>query len=424
MKLFGLQINREVSSTATSSETATTTAVGADIMGQVTYASSESSSLTVPAFYRAITLRADTMARIRMQYQRQAADGHYVVDNGIRGKRLNYLLQVQPNPHSNWTTFMRQVECNRLLRGNAYIYIQRGLDNEVEALWLCSSGTYNPSADSYIITYYMATMPLSIEVPSRDIIHLRNTITAPDGFTGMPLLQYAARTLNLSATQDQFALDTYSKGGRYKMLLQEQQQASMGLGKVQRTEMEKAREKMQRDLPNNDVIFVPNVASVENISQTMGEMELSVMRKLSVADISRLTGVPKNLLGDDSNGTYKTPEAATLDFLSNGIAPQIEELEDEFNRKLLGESGWGKHKFVFDVAPLFRLDRQAQGLWNKNRMETGVASINELRAEQNLAPIANGDDHYVSTNLAVAGSAKLSGEPTTDVQPQKKGGKK
>jgi hypothetical protein len=48
-------------------------------------------------------------------------------------------------------------------------------------------------------------------------------------------------------------------------------------------------------------------------------------------------------------------------------------------------------------------------------METGVVSINELRAEQELPPIKNGDDHYVSTNLAVAGSAKLTGgEPTTE----------
>jgi HK97 family phage portal protein len=277
---------------------------------------------------------------------------------------------------------------------------------------------YDPTSDSYTVNYYMATVPHMVTVPATQIIHLRNTITAIDGFTGMPLLQYAARTLNLSATQDQFTLDTFSKGGRYKMLLQEQQQGAIGVGgKVNRDQMEKAREKLQKDLPNNDVVFVPNVASVTNMSQTLGEMELSTMRKLSVADISRLTGVPRNLLGDDSNSSYKTPEAATLDFLSNGIAPQIEELEDEFNRKLLGEAGWGEHKFVFDVTPLFRLDRDAQGAWNKNRLETGVSSINELRAEQNLSPIINGNDHYVSTNLAVAGSPKLTGEIEKGVEP-------
>lgn len=420
MKLFGFNIERRETTDKTTDNKDTSPApVGANVSGKTTYAQGEQTSLTVPAFYRAITLRADTMARLTMQYQRKTRAGNYEMDDSKhRGKHLNYLLQVQPNPHSSWTTMMRQAEIMRLLRGNAYIYIERGLDGEVQALWLCSSGVYDPTSDSYTVCYYMATVPHMVTVPATQVIHLRNTITAIDGFTGMPLLQYAARTLNLSATQDQFTLDTFSKGGRYKMLLQEQQQGAIGVGgKVNRDQMEKAREKLQKDLPNNDVVFVPNVASVTNMSQTLGEMELSTMRKLSVADISRLTGVPRNLLGDDSNSSYKTPEAATLDFLSNGIAPQIEELEDEFNRKLLGEVGWGEHKFVFDVTPLFRLDRDAQGAWNKNRLETGVSSINELRAEQNLAPIVNGYDHYVSTNLAVAGSPKLTGEIEKGVEP-------
>jgi phage portal protein BeeE len=119
MKLFGLNIERRETTTDN-----TPAAKGANIAGSVTYAASEQSSLTVPAFYRAITLRADTMARLRMQYQRRTADGCFTIDLGpTRGKRLNYLLQCEPNPLTNWTSFMRQVEIRRLLQGNAYIYI-------------------------------------------------------------------------------------------------------------------------------------------------------------------------------------------------------------------------------------------------------------------------------------------------------------
>ena len=187
--------------------------------------------------------------------------------------------------------------------------------------------------------------------------------------------------------------------------------------------MEQLQQRMQSDLPAVDVLYVPNVATVNNITQTLSELEMSTMRKLSVADISRLTAVPRMLLGDDTNSSYKTPEAAMLDFLNNGIAPQIEEDEDEFNRKLLGEMGYGNHRFHLCSDSLLRLDRQAQGLWNKNRLETGVASINELRAELELAPIPEGgDDHYVTANVIKAGSPKLSGETTTPQEPPKKEG--
>ena len=172
---------------------------------------------------------------------------------------------------------------------------------------------------------------------------------------------------------------------------------------------------------------MPNTASVTDISQSITELELSTLKKLSVADIARFTGVPKSLLMDDTNSTYRTPDASMLDFLNSCIAPLIEEIEDEFNRKLVGEQGWGSHRFHLCTDPLFRLDRKTQGEWNKNRLETGVVSINDLRAEMELPPIKGegGDDHFVSANLIKVGSPKLSGDNTTAPEPKedkKKGG--
>ena len=73
---------------------------------------------------------------------------------------------------------------------------------------------------------------------------------------------------NLSATEDDLALNTMAKGGQKKLLLQEQAQQTLGLGKVNRTEMEKIRTKAAEDLPASDVIYVPNTASVTDISQS------------------------------------------------------------------------------------------------------------------------------------------------------------
>ena len=425
MKIFGYNLTRESEGMeAQPTQPQGQEARGGDVRGVVTHADRVQSSLTVPAFFRAITLRADTMARLNMQYQKRTTDGHYTCDYGpTRGRHFNYLLQVEPNPFTNWTNFMRQVEITRLLRGNAYIYVERDLAEEVKAFWLCQSGSYDTYTDLYTITYAVGTASAMKQVPSCDIIHLHNTITSQDGFYGMPLLLFAARTLNLAATQEAQTLDTMAKGGRHKLILQEEKTPNMGLGKVAKKEMEQLQQRMQSDLPAVDVLYVPNVATVNNITQTLSELEMSTMRKLSVADISRLTAVPRMLLGDDTNSSYKTPEAAMLDFLNNGIAPQIEEDEDEFNRKLLGEMGYGNHRFHLCSDSLLRLDRQAQGLWNKNRLETGVASINELRAELELAPIPEGgDDHYVTANVIKAGSPKLSGETTTPQEPPKKEG--
>ena len=52
------------------SESTAPKATGHDIVGHITYASGEHSSLSVPAFYRAMTLRGNTISRLLMQYQK------------------------------------------------------------------------------------------------------------------------------------------------------------------------------------------------------------------------------------------------------------------------------------------------------------------------------------------------------------------
>jgi hypothetical protein len=59
--------------------------------------------------------------------------------------------------------------------------------------------------------------------------------------------------------------------------------------------------------------------------------------------------------------------------------------------------------------PLRRLDAKGQAEIDKIHLETGW-SPNEIRAQYDLPAIEEGNDHYVSTNLAIAGSPKLSGE--------------
>ena len=382
-----------------------------DIAPSVIHASGEHSSLTVSALYAAVSRRAQTMAQLPIHYQYYSRKDDCFRDGAApRDRRLNYLLQVCPNPYMNATVLWRLVEVQRILRGNAYIYVERGADGDIAGFWLCQSATFEPIRRTYTITYYLGTVVTTRDaVPADDVLHFRNTMLW-DGERGVSLLQYAARTLNTAATLDNLALDTAAKGGRKKLVLQEKEQQTMGLGRTPKKEMETIRQKLQQDLwdGNHDVTYVPNVAAIQDISQSLAELELTANRKLSVVDIARFTGVPKVFLGDESNSNYKSMEDAQIDFFTSTIGPNIAEIEDELNSKLLSESEYGLYRFHITEDRLFRLNRAAQGVWNKNRLETGIASVNELRHEQNLPRLADGDTHYVSTNLAVMGSNKLS----------------
>ena len=72
---------------------------------------------------------------------------------------------------------------------------------------------------------------------------------------------------------------------------------------------------------------------------------------------------------------------------------------------------------------LRRLDPKGQAEIDKLHLEAGW-SVNELRKQYDLPSIADGDAHYVSTNLAEVGSEKLRSNTGAAAEPKAKATKK
>lgn len=376
----------------------------------VTIGTRGDAGLSVAAYYRALTLRANTMSQLLLKYQRFNSKGrNYEEDTRPRGSRLNWLLQVRPNPSMSWPLLMRMAEIKRITEGNAYIYIER-MGAEVEALWLCQGASYDQTSDTYMVTYGPDSTTCSAD--AHDVIHLRNDYTDHTGMTGIPTLQYMQRTLSIAATNDRLVLENAAKGGKLKLILQEEKSSGFGIGKANKAELEKIAAKLQQDIYNKDVSVINNIANVTPISQNMQQQEIQVARQFSVREIARYMGVPSIMLMDDTNSSYKSPEAATLEFLSRTIAPLIREFEAEANSKLLDFSDYGVHRLHLCEEPLYRLDPKTRSEVDKNNYLVGVKTTNELRAEHDMPAVKDGDKVYISTNLAELGSKKLSGEDT------------
>lgn len=378
-------------------------AKAANIGGVVTPATGEHSSMMVSAYCAALNIRANTMAQLVGQYQIRSKSGRNFVQADMYpdGRLQNYLMQVRPNPWMNWATLMRQFEIRRCQKGHAYLYAHKNGAGQPDALFLCDSANYL-QGQKYTITYRTApNMTATATVDMDDLIHIQTP-------TGMSILSQAARALNIAATQDQQTLDGAARGGKRALVLSEEKQQNMGLAKVSKNEMEKLADRLQDEWPNKDIHYVSNVADIHDFSMSPAELELLSSRKMSVAEIARFTSVPAPLLGDMSNGNYKTPEAATLELLTRLIGLQIGELEQEFNGKLLRPEDFGIVRYHFCEKPLFRLDRDAQVKYDEARLRMGVVSQNELRAEYEMANVGEqGDVYYVSANLCEVGSEKL-----------------
>jgi len=367
------------------------------------------SSLLVPAWYRGVSLIMQTMGQMVTQYQRiNGAGGNFIEDRYGKNGELNYLLQVRPNPMMTASQMQEQIEYRKIYYGNAYVYIDRGLDGYPRNLWLCTGGGYNPINDTYTLVYNSDRGPrIRIETTSRNVLHFKNVFMTDDYYMGIPTLEFAYKALSIAATADEQALQDVAKGGKHKVLIQEQKSPTLGTrGRANHTELRKMKEQFARDWMSNDVALLDNVADAKIISQTSQQLQLLEQRDFQVSDLARILGIPRIMMMEEAGSSYKMPEHATQEFMLRTIQPRIREWEDEFNSKMLTAADFGKRRIHVCELPLRRLDAKGQAEIDKLHLDTGW-SVNELRNQYDLPSIPEGDAHYVNTNLAEVGSEKL-----------------
>lgn len=411
---------------ATVADPGKTQAKGVSFADNAVQVNSPTAALNVAAFYRGVELRARTVSMLKMEYQKLDRMGkNYVQYDRAEGKRINYMLQVQPNPTMTWPVMMMQAEILRIMQGNAVIYVERGIDGEISAFWLCQQASLNTITMQYEIAYNSIRGVVSkSEVPATDVIHIKNTFSNNNGLTGVSTLAYARRTLSIAATNDKLTQENAAKGGRLKLLVQEDNKGGFGLSKNNRKELKQAKDELNQDVYKEDVVLLTNALGVTPISMNAQDMQLLSTRAFSVAEIARLLSVPRNLLMDDSNSSYKTPEAATQEFLARTISPSVTEWEAEMNAKLLGVEGYGSLRYHLCELSLTRLDPMGQATLNEKMLQIGAKTVNEIRQEYDLPAVKEGDRSYISTNLAELGSDKLSNANTggRPVEQTKEGG--
>ena len=380
------------------------------------------SSLLVPAWYRGVSLIMQTMGQMVTQYQRLNGNGsNFVEDRYGSNRELNYLLQIRPNPTMTASQLQEQIEFRKIYYGNAYVYIERDDYDEIKALWLCTSGSYNQITDIYDLTYNTNHGPRIIQTGSENVLHFKNVFLSDDYYTGIPTLDFAFKALSIAATADDQALQDVAKGGKHKVLIQEEKSQSGGTrGRANQNELRKMKDEFAQDWMSNDVAILDNVADAKIISQTARDLQLLESRSFQVSDLARILGIPRIMMMEDEGSSYKMPEHATQEFMLRTIQPRIREWEDELNSKLLTAQDFGRRRIHVCELAMRRLDAKGQAEIDKLHLESGW-SPNEIRSQYDLPSIPEGDAHYVSTNLAEVGSEKLrsngGGRPSEESKP-------
>ena len=385
-------------------------AVGADYKQNVVWANTPTRAMKIAAVFRAVNLISSGLATLKLEYKRKdRVKGYFKFDNGKAGSRLNYLLSVQPNSRMNASVFLKNLVSQILLQGNAYVLPVKNILGEVEALYLLTPGSV--AHDVYTNAYHVAdpVNMISGVFSSEEILHFKN-VSNDGGYTGISTISYAALTLGIAATSDNETLKRFATGGRFKAILKNNT-STKGWGEYQDEQLKAHGDDLQDAINRgDDILAVKGDVEVSPLSMSSADMQFLESRKFTIREIARFFNVPPSKLMDDSNSNYKSVEVSNIAFYTEALKPIVTEIEREFSAKLLNEWNYQDYKFCFDLSALYALDLESKARWDKNRLENGLVSVNDLRRERDIEPIEKGDDVYLSVNFAPLGSAKLSGE--------------
>ena len=364
-------------------------------------------ALKVTAYKRALNILAGSVARLPLRYMKQK-DSIYV---DFEASPLHYLLSTQPQTRMSAYDWKYQLVWRAFHDGDAYVW-PRVIDGEVVELVLLSR--HCCSFDDVNGTYYVTDEYNGVygTFKENEILHI--FFNSLNGRRGEPLWKVGNRALNIMATGDNETLNRFVNGGNVRGFITNDKSV-VGFGEYADEQLEQLAQTVRDNFRNGvGISSLPGQAQFQQLSLSSTDMQFLETRKFAVLEISRLTGVPPIYLFDMVGGNYKVPEQADTAFLTQTLDGILLAIESEFNRKMVGRSMCCKRTFSFDRKRLFSMDLLSMANYESKMIQNGTFSINDVRRMENQPPVEGGDTIYLSTNTAVMGSSKMTGEKDDD----------
>jgi HK97 family phage portal protein len=330
---------------------------------------------------RAVNMIVDDVAEIPFELGDKIPGINPVLKN-IRRSRVNLLLNFEPNPYQDVSTFKRNLIIDLLLDGNIFIYYD-GLH-----LYHLPADKMRIITDEkeYVQKYEFDS---SIDFQTNEIIHIKEN-SFHSIYRGVPRLKPAFRTMNLLANLRHFQ-DNFFKNGAVPGLVL----------KSPNTLSEKIKERM---LQSWTARYNPvsggrrplvldgglEVSSLTNIN--FKELDFQDSIKSCERIILEAMGVPPILMDGGNNANIRPNHR--LYYLET-ILPIVKKFKYALERYF----GFEANENVSGI-PALQPELRDQAAYYATLVNTGIMSPNEAREALRLEKVDGFDEPRVPANIA------------------------
>tara|TARA_R110002020_G_scaffold231993_2_gene443384 strand:+ start:316 stop:1515 length:1200 start_codon:yes stop_codon:yes gene_type:complete len=350
----------------------------------------QNTALTFSAVFAAVRILSESIASLPVNLYKKTIDGTRSIQNA---NPLQALISVEPNQMMTSYNFFNAMVSNLVLQGNAYAFISRNGTGRPEALHILDPQNVKILYHENEVFYEIKKVELP--VPATEILHF--TGLSFDGIKGKSPIEVQRDTLSLAVSANKYGGQFFTNAATPKGVLQHP-------GKITKEAADRLRSSWNQSYGGvynaHKTAVLEEGMTFKTIQMNPQDVDFLNTRKFQVNEIARIFRIPPHLLADLERATFSNIEAQQIDFVVHTIRPYLVNIEQEMNKKLLRETEKKDHYVKFSIQGLLRGDSEARSKYYQTLNQIGVLSINEIRAFEDMNPVADGDTHYYPLNFA------------------------
>lgn len=367
--------------------------------------------LAYSAVYACVNIISSDIARMPVRVMRPK-------EGGGREEAVKHpatFLFRKPNDYQTLLQFLQHYFTSKLINGNTYVLILRDARGVPWRMYVLDPNKVRPMiAPDGSIFYQLSMDELSgitgpVTVPSRNILHDR-AATFWHPLVGVSPL-FAAGVSAMTGSRilmnsEKFFANMSRAGG-----------VLTAPGKMTPENMRKAQVEWDANYSGQGIGKTAVLANgLEFKPMTINAIDAMLVDQLrwTVEDIARVYRVPGFKLGDLNKVSYRNSEQMARDYFQGCLSYHIESFEQCMKRSLeLAED----ISVEYDLRPLFRMETDTRYDTYAKALAAGFLSINEVRAEEDLPPVAGGYEPRVQAQYIPLSKANGVGVNVPGVTP-------
>lgn len=344
----------------------------------------------VPAVIACIRVIAESVGSLPLQLYRSDANGAKVL---ATDSPLYRLLRYRPNDEQTSLELRETLVMHYLLYGNAYCEIIRDGNTITDLFPLHPSRMKSERvADGSLRYVYREPSGRQTIYQPRQIWHLR--MPSLDGINGISLPAMVRDAIAHARAIESYGLTYFSNNARPGVVLQSDNPIPADAAERMREQWERMHRGPDRA---HRTAVLPGGLKVFELGGSNESSQFVEASKQAVITICRAFRVPPHLVQSLDGATFSNIEHQSREFLTYTLLPHLRRIEDSVARDLLDDPTlFAEH----DVHALMRGDSAARAAWYQQALNSGIMSINEVRAAEGLNPIGpEGDERFMQVNM-------------------------